>query len=211
MRNAWALAPIALLTMALAGCGTPKPIMYYDLQIPAAPSPSTSRYPIDMVVGRITGPDLLGSSPIGYRTKQNQIGTYQYHRWTEAPVDLIQEKLIRLMRVSGEYRSVNGLRNAPGSELMVRGRLYDFAEVDGDGITGLVSMEFELYNRKTARILWSHFYTGTEPVPRKEVAAVAQALDRSLDRGLKEVMDGLRQYFATAAAAESQVTEAKGK
>ncbi len=79
---------------------------------------------------------------------------------------------------------------------MVRGRLYEFTEVDGDGINGLVSMEFELYNRKTAKILWTHFYSQTEPVEGKEVPAVVQALDRNLDRGLKEVVSGMSQYFS---------------
>ena len=153
-----------------------------------------------MVVGPVTGSGLLENSPIVYKTKHNQIGTYQYHRWTDAPVELVQEKLIRLLRASGEYRSVSGMRNSSGSELMVRGRLYDFTEVDGDAITGLVSMEIELYSRRTGKILWSHFYTGTEPVQRKEVPEVAQALDRSLDRGLKEVVDGLGRYFASSAA-----------
>ena len=68
--------------------------------------------------------------------------------------------------------------------------------MDGDGITGLVSMEFELYDKKAARVLWSHFYSQTEPVETKKVPAVVQALDRNLDRGLKEVVAGLAQYFA---------------
>jgi len=163
-----------------------------------------------MVVGPVTGSGLLESSPIIYKTKHNQIGTYQYHRWTDAPVELVQEKLIRLLRASGEFRTVSGTRNSSGSELMIRGRLYDFTEVDGDSITGLVSMEVELYSRKTGKILWSHFYTSTEPVERKEVPAVAQALDRNLDRGLKEVVDGLGRYFASATA-QARSSEAIAK
>jgi ABC-type uncharacterized transport system auxiliary subunit len=110
-------------------------------------------------------------------------------------VDMVQEKLIRLLRTTGEYQSING-GSMSGGELVVRGRLYDFAEVDGESITGLVSMEFELYNRKTATIVWSHFYSQTEPVETKQVPAVVQALDRNLDRGLKEVVAGLGRYFA---------------
>jgi ABC-type uncharacterized transport system auxiliary subunit len=171
--------------------------MYYQLQIPAAPAPANYRHPIDVAVGRITGSELLEASPIIYKTKQNQIGTYQYHRWSETPVLMVQEKLIRMLRTSGEYQSVSGMGNPAGGEFVVRGRLYDFTEIDGDGISGLVSLEVELFNRRTAKILWTHFYTGTEPVAGKEVPAVAQALDRNLDRGLKEVMAGLSGYFAT--------------
>ena len=201
---------IAPAILGLSGCGAPRPIAYYGLQIPAAPSPSTYTWPIEVVVGRISGTDLLEASPIVYKTGRNQIGTYQYHRWTEAPVDMVQEKLIRLLRTTGDYQSISGLGSASGGELVVRGRLYDFAEVDGESITGVVSMEFELYNRRTAKIVWSHFYSQTEPVEAKQVPAVVQALDRNLDRGLKEVVAGLGRYFAANPPVRSETSAKSG-
>jgi ABC-type uncharacterized transport system auxiliary subunit len=165
--------------------------------MPATPAPVSYKLPIDLAVGRITGSDLLEAAPIVYKTRQNGIGTYQYHRWEEAPVQLVQTKLIRLLRMSGEYESVSGLGGPFNVDLVIRGRLYDFAEVDGDAITGLVSMEFELFDRTTAKILWSHFYSQTEPVEAKHVHAVVQSLDRNLDRGLKEVVAELGRYFET--------------
>lgn len=186
---------IALATIGLTGCGAPKPINYYAIQIPAAPTPSVSRYPIDVVVGRITASSLLEASAIVYRTGTNQIGTYKYHRWQDPPVELVQTKLLSLLRSSGGYRSVSS-STTPESEFLIRGRLHDFAEVDGESIGGLVTMEFELYDRKAAKILWSHFYTRLEPVQGKRVSEVAQAIDRNLDGGLREVMAGLGSYFA---------------
>jgi ABC-type uncharacterized transport system auxiliary subunit len=79
---------------------------------------------------------------------------------------------------------------------LVRGRLDRFEEVDTESVSTLVAMEFELYNRKTAQVLWSHSYSQTEPAQGKEISQVVQALDRNLDRGLKEVVAGLSQYFA---------------
>ena len=78
---------------------------------------------------------------------------------------------------------------------MVRGRLYDFEEVDGPSISALVSMEFDLYERKTGKVVWSHYYSQSEPVQGKEMSAIVSALDTNLDRGLKEVAAGLNQYF----------------
>ena len=195
---------IAAAMVGLSGCGSPRPIMYYGVQIPAAPVPTAYTYPIDMVVGNISGPDLLEATPIVYKTSRNQMGTYLYHRWTEPPVRMIQAKLIRLLRTSGEYQSVSSPGSGSAGDLVVRGRLYEFAEVDSEGINGLVSMEFELYNRKTAKILWSHFYSQTEPVEGKQVPAVVEALDRNLDRGLKEVTVGLGRYFAANPPAGSE-------
>src|SRR5215471_19785066 len=130
------LAPVMVW---LSGCGAPRPIMYYGIQVPATPAPAGHRYPINVAVGRIMGPDLLRTAPIVYKTGRNQIGTYQYHRWSETPVEMVQMKLIRLLRTSGEFQSVSGPESASEGELVVRGRLYDLTEVDGEGINGLVT------------------------------------------------------------------------
>jgi len=196
--------------MLTAGsCGS-RPIQYYGLQIPAAPAATAHRFPIDLAVGRITGTDLLEASPIVYKTSRNQIGIYQFHRWSEPPVSMIQAKLVRLLRTSGDYQSINGSGTTSGSEFIVRGRLYELEEVDGDAITGMVSMEYELYNRKTGRIVWTHFYSQSEPVSGKEVPAVVQALDRNLDRGLNEVVAGLGKYFAANPPESVQMPAQRG-
>jgi ABC-type uncharacterized transport system auxiliary subunit len=101
-----------------------------------------------------------------------------------------------MLRNSGGYQSVGVSGGGSDAEFAIRGKLHEFAEVDSDSISSLVTMEFELYNRKTARVLWSHFYSQVEPVQGKEVSGVVQALDRNLDRGLQEVVIGLGQYFA---------------
>ena len=71
------------------------------------------------------------------------------------------------------------------------------------GIGGLVSMEFELYDRKSGKVVWSHSYSRNEPVEGKNISAVVTALDFNLDRGLKEVAAGLDQYFSSTLAKQS--------
>ena len=195
MQRVKRVVPIVVALLGVSACGSPKPIKYYAVQVPAAPSPTSYKYPIHLQVGRITGPDLLEAEPIVYKTGKNEIGTYAYHRWTEAPVQLAQTRLMRLLRASGECQSVSTAATGAG-ELVIRGNMYEFTEVDGDSIVGLVTMEFELWNRRTGNVLWTHFYSQTEPVASKEVPAVVQALDHNLDRGLKEVVTALGQYFA---------------
>lgn len=190
-----------LAVWGLAACGSPKPIRYYAVQIPAAPAPSSHTYPVDLIVGRLSGSDLLASAPIVYKTGTHGVGTYSYHRWTEAPTEMVQEKLVRLLLKSGQFRSVTGSESKTGGGikgdgLVLRGRLYDFTEVDGEAIQGLVTMEFELYNRDSSKVVWTHFYSQAEPVSTKAVPAVVLALDHNLDRGLNEVVAELSKYLA---------------
>jgi ABC-type uncharacterized transport system auxiliary subunit len=142
-------------------------------------------------------------TPIAYRIGTNEIGTYRYSQWSEPPVRMLKVKLIRLLRASGDYQSVGELGSNSDAQYVVRGRLYDFEEVDSASIAGMVSMEFDLYDRKSGKVLWSRFYSQSEPVQGKDISAVVTALDLNLDRGLKEVTAGLDQYFATTLGKKS--------
>lgn len=190
------LVLISSLALGLSGCGGNKPIHYYTVQLSNAPTLKTSAHPVSLLVGNISGANIYQDTPIVYRVGANEIGTYQYSRWMEPPVVLLRNKLIRELSTSGDYQSVNGLAGNPAGQYVVRGRLYSFDEVDGANIAGLVSMEFELYDRKSGKILWTHYYSQSEPVQSKEISAVVSALDTNLDRGLKEVAAGLNQYFS---------------
>lgn len=192
---------ISLLGLGLSGCGASRPIKYYTVQVPVAPSPSTNTYSVSLLVGAIGGPEMLKDTPIAYRIGVNEVGTYQYSRWAEPPVEMLKGKLIRMLRDSGQYQSVGSLGSTAEGGYVVRGRLHEFEEVDSAGsINGLVSMEFELYDRKSGKVVWSHSYSRSEPVEGKKISLVVTALDLNLDRGLQEVSAGLGQYFATSVA-----------
>ena len=196
-------ALISLLALSLSGCGGGRPIRYYTIQLPPAPTLSTNRYPVSLLVASVSGPNILQDTPIAYRVGANEIGTYQYSRWVEPPVEMLRGRLIRVLRASGDYQTVAGVGSASEGQFVVRGRLYEFEEVDSGSISGLVSMEFDLYDRKSGKVVWSHSYSHSEPVQSKEISAVVAALDLNLDRGLREVAAGLEQYFSANPARKS--------
>jgi ABC-type uncharacterized transport system auxiliary subunit len=187
---------ISLFALILSGCGHPKAIRYYTVQSVTAPVLSTDAQSVSLVVGSINGPEIFRGSPIAYRIGTNEFGTYQYSQWTEPPVMMVQSSLIRVLKASGNYQSVASLGSSENGQFLVRGRLFDFEEVDGGSISVLVSMEFELVDRKSGKVVWTHFYSQSEPVQGKEMSAIVTALDVNLDRGLKETAAGLNQYFS---------------
>ena len=200
MNRTTGLVLTSLLVLALSGCGPSRPIKYYSAQIPAAPNPSPRANSVALLVGRISAPGILRNGPIAYRVGANEVGTYAYHQWEEPPVDMLKMNLIRVLRSSGNFHSVSALESGSEGEFVVRGSLYNFEEVDSGSIGALVTMELELYNRKTRQIVWSRFYSRTEAVEEHKVSAVVAALDRNLDRGLKEFSSGLTEYFSTKLA-----------
>jgi len=194
---------LSLFALMLCGCGSTKPIHYYTIQSSTAPALSTGAQSTSLLVARINGAEFLRGTPIAYRVGTNEIGTYEFSRWVEPPVEMVQISLIRALKSSGNYISVNSLGSSSDGQFVVRGRLYDFEEVDGPTIAGLVSMEFELYDHKSGKVVWSHSYSQSEPVPSKEMSAVVAALNDNLDRGLKETAAGLSEYFSSKSSGKS--------
>jgi cholesterol transport system auxiliary component len=202
MRRMVSLIFILLAAMAVGSCGSGRPITYYTVDVPPAPAPSTSVYPITLLIGHIGAPGILMDQPIAYRSGQNEIGTYRYHLWDEPPVQILKTSLLRRLRASGKYESVAELGSSAEGEYVLQGRLYDFEEVDTGSMAGLVSMEFELYDRKDHKLVWSRFYSHTEPVQGKNISDVVSAIDLNLTQGLSDVVSGLDAYFSASLRAK---------
>lgn len=191
------IALASLAVVALCSCLGGRAIKYFTVTIPPASQPAGHAFPVALLIGRISAPEILQDQPIVYRSGPNEIGAYQYHLWAEPPAQMVKTVLLRRLRASGRYQSVAEAGGSTQGDFVLRGRLYDFEEVDSGGaITARVAMEFELIDRENHKPVWSHFYSRTEPVQGKEIPDVVAALDRSLEQGLSEVESGLEAYFA---------------
>jgi len=181
-----------------SGCGAARPIRYYELSVPSgmAPTADPNAYPITLLVGTVSAPQLYREDQIVYGTPGESMGLYQTHRWAEPPSDMLQEVLFRELQASGRYRSVNTLRSSGHADYIVRGRLYDFKEVSANPLSARVAMEFELRETKGGTTVWSQYYAHDEPVSGKEVNAVVAALDRNVQGIVGQVKAALEQYFA---------------
>jgi cholesterol transport system auxiliary component len=197
MRRMASLIVVLLAAIVLGACGSGRPIRYYTVDVPPAPTPSTTVYPVTLLIGHIGGPGILMDQPIAYRSGPNEIGTYRYHLWDEPPVQMVKTNLVRRLRASGKYQSVAELGSSAQGEYVLQGRLYDFEEVDtSSSMAALVSMDFELYDHKDHKMVWSRFYSHSELVQGQNIADVVSALDRNLTQGLNEAISGLDTYFS---------------
>lgn len=197
----WRTAALFLGAMAfgfLGGCGAARPSKYYQLTVPgdAAPRQTADPVPVTLLVGDLMASHLYREDRIVYSTGGEQMGTYEYQRWSEPPTEMIQEVLLRELRASGRYRAVYTHRSNMNGDFLLRGRLYDFKEVSGNGMVGRVTVDFEMRDLKNGETVWTHYYQNDEPVKGKNVPAVVEALDKNVQRGVREVLGSLDQYFA---------------
>ena len=187
----------ALLT--LSACGGARPSKFYQLDIPESSAPaSAARIETDLLVGRMVAPHLYRDDRIVYRTGPTQLGAYEYHRWAEPPADTIENLLIRALRSSGNYRSVQSMKSSARGDYILRGHLHELGEVSGgkNDVSARVDFEVELYSQKSGTVVWSKHYNQDDSVSGKGVPEVVDSLNGNLRRGINQVVAGLADYFA---------------
>jgi len=198
--------PALVLSLGvLNGCGATRPSKYYQLTVPGDDKTGTDSapYPVTLLLGPIATSNLYRDDHIVYTSRGQAMGTYEYQRWAEAPCEMIKESLLRELQLSSRYQHVYSLRSGARGDYLLRGQLYDFREISGNGVAARVAFEFELRDSKTGIAVWSHSYLHDEAVIGKDVNSVVAALDRNVQSGLIEIMTALDDYFSAHAQAGS--------
>ena len=189
----------AIAAVLASGCGAARPAKYYQMELPSDPSPARTNEPlaITLLLGRLKASHLYREDHIVYSSKGEEMGTYQYQRWTEPPTEMIDEMLLRGLRATGRYQGVYLLSSTTRGDYLLHGQLFDFKEISSGTMQARVTLELELRDTKSGATVWTHSYTHDEPVSGKEVTAVVAALNRNVQRCVGEVRASLDEYFAS--------------
>src|SRR5580704_13815581 len=105
---------LGALAATAGGCGVSRPVKYYVLDpsaesAPAAGTAVSARFPIRLLVARVAASHLYRDDRLVYGAGPVQLGTYEYQRWAEPPVEMVQDLLVAALRATGEYRSVSAI------------------------------------------------------------------------------------------------------
>jgi ABC-type uncharacterized transport system auxiliary subunit len=169
-----------------SACVGSRPIHYYTINHPAVPAPAARPDGSVLLIGRITTPEPLQDGRIRYRAGSNEVGAYEYHRWTERPAAIVQDLLMQTLRDSGEFRQVLEASTSGMGDYVIRGRLLELAEVDDADIRSRVSLRLDMVERKTGAVVWEHYYNRDEPVDGKTVKAVVLSIEHNLQQVIGE-------------------------
>jgi cholesterol transport system auxiliary component len=189
------LPALVLLLASLAGCATPKPIKYYQVTYPTKSFVAADAINAALTVRAFEGAPLYLDDKMVYGFDSPEMGTYEYERWVEPPVAILQDALVRGLRSSGRFKAVYTMRADPDARYILSGRLYDFKEVDAATVVARLSYEIHMRDRKTATTVWDHSYSYDEPATEKSVSAYVVAMDKNLQRSVQEVQSSLEEYF----------------
>lgn len=197
-RRAWLacmLPGIAALALGLSGCGSGRPIKYYQISYPTGSTVAQDAINATLMVRLFEASHLYLDDRIVYGFDSPEMGTYEYQRWAEPPVEILQNAIVRGLRASGRFRSVYTLRANANGQFLIAGQLYEFKEVDSGSVSARLSFEVRLRDRKNNVTVWSMMYNHDEPVPDKNVGSFAKAMEKNVQRSVQEIQAGLEEYF----------------
>lgn len=187
---------LAILLFGAAGCGTARPVKYYRITYPIeAPPPASDALDVGLQVRPFESSHLFLDDKIVYCLTGPEMGAYENHRWAEPPIEILQTSLVRGLRASGRFQAVFTPRSNMNSRFLLSGHLYDFEEVDANPMVARLNYEVRLRDRRTGAALWSHLYSHDEPASGKSLSDFVIAMNKNLDRSVKEVQSGLEEYF----------------
>lgn len=184
----------------LAACGASRPVKYYVLDPGGGPDSvaggPSAQFPITLLVARVSSSHLYRDDRLVYGFGPVELGTYEYERWSEPPVEMVQDAMIAALRATGQYQSVSATASNVRGQYILRGRLNSLDEVDKPTITARFSIELELFDTRTGATVWTSSYAHDEPVSGKTVSDVVEALDRNVHSGVRQLTTSLGEYFA---------------
>jgi ABC-type uncharacterized transport system auxiliary subunit len=200
MRSMISICLVIAGSLVAASCVATRPVHYYTVEYhiePASP-PANQGKPdgLILLVGNIATPEALQDGRIRYRAGSNEAGAYEYHRWTERPGSMVRDSLVRALRASGQYRRVLEASSSATGDYLLRGKLFEFGEVDNASIQTKISLHVELVDGKTNRNVWDRLVERLEPVGSRTVPEVVQSLDRNLQRVVSETAAEIDKFLA---------------
>jgi cholesterol transport system auxiliary component len=200
MRRIRDAALIVLAVGFAAGCGASRPVKYFALEVPETPTvaqSSSAQYPVSLLVTRVAATHLYRDDRLVYGINAEELGTYEYARWAEPPVDMIQDSLIASLRSTKQFRSVSAVASNLRGDYLVRAHLEALDEVEQPQLAARFAMEIDLYDPKSGATVWSDSYSHDQAVQGKKVEDVVAALDQNVKTGMNQLASNLAQYFAS--------------
>lgn len=186
---------LVVLSLGLISCGSQRPIKYYQVTYPTEMSAAQNANDTTLMVRVFETSHLYLDDKIVYGFDSPEMGAYEYQRWAEPPVEILQNALVRGLRSSGGFKAVYTLRADPNGRFILGGHLYDFKEVDGATVVARLSFDVRLRDRKSGTTVWQHSYSHDEPATEKSVSSFVLAMDKNIQRSIQEVGAGLEEYF----------------
>src|SRR5579864_2222645 len=109
MRKNSLITVVALMAVAICGCGAVPQSKYYELQVPreTTSAATADAFPVTILVGPLKASHFYREDRLVYATDTEEMGTYQMQRWAAPPTEMLRDLLWRTLRASRRYSGVH--------------------------------------------------------------------------------------------------------
>ena len=185
-----ALVLMVTLLPALSGCGRVRYPAYYTLNLPAPPDPpAAENVRTSIAVREFQSPNYLRQGPIVYRTRPEEIGFYEYHRWAADPRMLVTSAVVDHLRADGQFSMVSMYDGRPNNDYVLSGRLEKLEEVDYQaGVKIEVAISAQITRVATGATVWSNAVSETRPVSQRNVSGVVSQMNRTMELAIDKLL-----------------------
>lgn len=191
------LAGLAVLVLVVAACGSAPRTSHYTISLAPPPGGSSTLTGSQLGVALPRASHLLRQDRIVYFTGPTEMNFYEYHRWAEPPVFMMQSLLIRQLRAAGLFDNIVPYRAQKGLDYVLQGRLLAMEEIDSpSGITARFGLELELVRQEDAHVVWTGRRDCERPVSAKTVPALVEAMSGCVQESLGELTRSLGSAVA---------------
>lgn len=207
-RKPWTTAALAILTLALSGCGKLPPTRYYVLElgeVHSSASSSSSRsaagaggWEIGVRPFRVDPP--YDQDRIVYRVGDDslEIGFYAYHRWAAPLSRMLPDLVAEGLAGADGVRSIEPVMPGRDYASYLHGRLLALEEIDrADDQLVRVQLILRLASSDGAE-LWSETLSTEGSTRTEEVHRVVERMSELLAEALAEARAGLARALAEA-------------
>lgn len=182
-----------LAALAVAACGGSIPkTQYYIVRIPPPPHSGDPKTPYVLGVERLRAPQMLHDDRIMYYESPTELNYYEYQRWSADPPTMLSELAVQYLDSLGVFAEVHLLPIRQPVDYVLRGRVFNFEEVDFEGSgKGRVSLELTLLRTRDRKVVWSARRAVEAPIQQKGLQGVVGAINAASQQLLGEVLPGV--------------------
>ena len=207
--RAWSL--VLLLSLMCAACASTPKTHYYTLRTPPPPGAVNARTHFVLQVERFDVPDLLRDNRIIFYNSPTELNFHEYHRWSSDPGELLSELAMKYFAETGLFQQVYAYPAPVNADYTLSGRVLDLGEMKyekGDHAKSgeaRVGLKLDLLQIPENKVVWSARMEQTEPIERKNVRAVVDAMNIAAEHLLQNAYGGISKVV------EQQVAQKQGQ
>lgn len=186
------LAACALTLMVAAACLSRVPATSY-FRVAGPPElnhecPRRYSAPYTLAVMPFGASPALRQTALLYRPSPYELASYGFSRWEATPAQMLTERLEDYLESCRLFGGVTRYGLSAEPELLLRGRLTDFQEVDGpQGPQAELGLEAELVSLSGSEVVWQGRLTARTPMAERSPEELARAMSESLAAVLAEM------------------------